>query len=205
MEFANIGTESKVSLCIHSEKTKTEFRIEAEIKKYLDDMTAVIRLFYDTGKPLSFEKVRVHLEYTPEKSPPYYWHHVRIVLHKGWYVLRVPSKTGVKLNRRNSFRVSVGVFARTNHEQLSSVTVRDISHSGFGLSTTKKDLTAAIGDTLTATFSDQGFDMKLTGRLVRIEKREEMTIYGFCFTAPCADLDSYIMMKQRPLRTRKSR
>lgn len=202
MEFANIGTKPRIALCIHSDKTKTDFRLDAKIVRYLDNTTAVIQLLHKENQPMNFEAVRVNLEYKAEHSAPYLWNHVKVVWYKGSYILRVPLTKGVKTNRRSSFRVSIGAFARTNHKELPSAVVKDISHSGFALSTNKKESVLKIGDVISASFSDQGYNLNLNGRLVRIEERDELIIYGFYFTAPCADLDQYLALKQRPLRKR---
>lgn len=203
MEFTNIDTESQIILCIHSDKTKTDFRIEAKIVKYLDKTTAVIQLLGKDNFPLSFEAVRINLEYKMKNSAPFFWNHAKLIRYKGSYILRVPLSKGVKINRRSSYRVPIGVFSRTNHAALPSAIVRDISHSGFALSSSKKEGSLDIGDVLSASFSDQGFNIQLTGRLVRTEERDGLYIYGFYFTAPCPDLDQYIALKQRPLRLKK--
>ncbi|MGN0308811.1 MAG: PilZ domain-containing protein [Lachnospiraceae bacterium] len=204
MEFTGIGEGPQITLCIHSDKTKTNFRLDAKILKYLDKSTAIVQLFHKEDQPLSFEKVRVNLEYKPEHSAPFLWNHIKIVPYKGSYIVRVGPTKGVKTNRRSSFRVSIGVFARTNNEGLPSATVRDVSHSGFALSTNKKEVKLKVGEALSASFSDQGFNIHLDGRLVRIEERDGVIIYGFCFIAPCPNLDQYIALKQRPLRKSNS-
>lgn len=203
MEFTNIGTEPRIILCLHSEKTNTEFRMDAKISKYLDKTTAIIHLLDKQNIPLNFEGIRINLEYKMENSAPYFWNHAKLVFYKGNYILRVSLPKGVKINRRSSYRVSVGVFARTNHAVLPSATVKDISHSGFALSCSTKETALKIGETVSASFSDQGFTIHLHGRLVRREERDGLTIYGFYFIAPCANLDQYIALKQRPLRLRK--
>lgn len=203
MEFVNIGTEAQILLCFHSGQTNTDFRLDAKIVKYLDETTAVIQLLDKGDQLLSFEKVSVNLEYKTENSAPYLWNHIKIVQYKGSYIIRVPLAKGVKTNRRNSFRVPIGAFARTNHEELSSAVVRDISHSGFALSSNKKVTGLKIGEVLSASFSDQGFSIHMNGKLVRVEEREGMVIYGFCFIIPCPNLDEYIALKQRPLRNKR--
>ena len=148
MEFSNIGTETQIVLCLHSDQTKTDFRLEAKIIKYLDKTTAVIQLFLEKDSPLNFESVRINLEYKTADSAPYFWNHAKLVHYQGSYILRVPHAKGVKINRRSSYRVPIGAFARTNHDELRSAVVRDISHSGFALSSNKKNpkLSSGISD-----------------------------------------------------------
>ncbi|MBQ9991747.1 MAG: PilZ domain-containing protein [Lachnospiraceae bacterium] len=203
MEFMEIGTESQIVLCLHSDQTRTDFRLDAKIMKYLDKTTAIIQFFIDEDAPLNFESVRINLEYKIANSAPYFWNHAKLVRYQGNYILRVPHAKGVKINRRSSYRVPIGTFARTNHDKLPSAVVRDISHSGFALSSNKNEIVLKVGEVISAAFTDQGFTIHLKGRLVRTEQREGMVVYGFYFITPCPNLDQYIALKQRPLRKKK--
>ena len=80
------------------------------------------------------------------------------------------------------------------------VMVKDISVSGFSISDRQRELKLRKGDQLTISFEDQGFRLELAGRVVRIEEREDMIVYGMTITNICNDLSSYINFKQRPTR-----
>lgn len=46
-------------------------------------------------------------------------------------------------------------------------------------------------------FEDIGHILDLAGRVVRVEEREDMTIYGLEICNLCKDLSSYVNIKQR--------
>ena len=77
------------------------------------------------------------------------------------------------------------------------VMVKDISLSGFSISDSKKELNLAVGDNLSIAFEDWGYQLQLDGRIVRVEEREDMTIYGLTIRNLCKDLSPYINNKQR--------
>ena len=80
------------------------------------------------------------------------------------------------------------------------VTIKDVSVSGFAISDRKKELKLSKGNQVTVSFEDLGYRMNLAGKVVRIETREDMIVYGFVITNICNDLSTYINIKQRPTR-----
>ena len=81
--------------------------------------------------------------------------------------------------------------------------VKDISITGFSITDRKKELNHSPGERLSVSFEDLAYKLDLTGSLVRIEEREEMTIYGFEITNLCKNLSPYISEKQRLSRRQK--
>ncbi len=77
------------------------------------------------------------------------------------------------------------------------VTVRDISLTGFSIADKSKDLNFEEGDQVNLYFEDLGYILDLSGAVVRIEKRDFLTIYGFSIKNLCKDLPQYINAKQR--------
>lgn len=196
MNFKDI--EPKTPLLLHIYKEDKQLNLRIHIDKFLDDTMAAVTLEYYGEQVLNFNNVIIDLEFGLEQAAPYMWKNVRVIHHKGHYILKVNAPDGIKTNRRDSFRVSVGVTGRCDKQGLSSVIVRDISHSGFALTVKKEHSKLTLGEIVAVTFNDMTFRIRLEGELVRIEDREDCTIYGFKSTAYCPTLPNYLAMKQRP-------
>ena len=195
-KFADIEEEQRLILHIHSNDKQME--MEAVLKKHLQDNLAVIELIYSGIKQLNFDNVTIDMEYCPDHDVPYIWHGVKVVFYKNAYVLQVFSD-GIRNNRRNSFRISVAkkVWCKIIGGVSQHAIVKDISLSGFSITDQKKELNMSIGSQVSISFEDWGYQIDLEGRVVRIDEREDMTIYGMVICNVCNDLSPYINMKQR--------
>lgn len=172
------------------------------IKKHLKENIALISIIHN--QRLAFESVHVDAEAMGEDHIPIMWRNVKIVSYKSDYILQAPTD-GAKHNRRGCFRVAVAIIAqmRLGGNGAKHVMVRDISLSGFSISDRKKDLELSQGTVLSIYFEDMGYMIDLTGKVVRIEEREDMTIYGFQTINLCHDLSNYLNLKQRRNRTKE--
>lgn len=181
-----------------------EMRLQAFISRILKENVAVIEVVFQDGRRLNFDNVQVSIEFSPEDGVPFIWRAARIVNVKNQYVLQV-SGDGVRHNRRSCFRVGVGVYARMAMvgRQGADVMIRDVSLSGFSIADRDKSLNLELGNELTVVFSDLGYNMKLVGRVVRMEELENMIIYGMETRNLCKDLSTYISMKQQRNRKKK--
>lgn len=195
-KFADIEEEQRLILHIRSNDKQME--MIAVLKKHLKDNLAVIDLLYSGPKPLNFDNVDIDMEYCPEQDVPFIWHNVKIVFYKNAYVLQVFSD-GIRNNRRNSFRISVAkkVWCKIIGGVSQHVILKDVSLSGFSITDQKKELNLSIGTQLSISFEEWGYQINLDGRVVRIEEREDMIIYGMVICNMCNDLSPYINMKQR--------
>lgn len=196
MNFIEI--EPKTPLMLHIYKESKQLNIQIQLERHLDDTTAVITLNYQGNQVLNFNGVTIDLEYGLQQAAPYMWKNVRVIYHRGYYILKVFAPDGIKTNRRDSFRVSIGVSGRTDNPDLSSATVRDISHSGFALASKKQVESLSLGDNIVVTFDDITFHIRLEGVLVRTEERDGIFIYGFKSTVFSPHLPQYLALKQRP-------
>ena len=171
------------------------------IKKHLKENIALVTVLHN--QRLTFDNVHVDLEATGEESIPIMWRNIKIVSYKGDYIVQAPTD-GVKHNRRGCFRVAVAMVAqmRMGGNGAKHVMVRDISLSGFALADRKKELELTKGTVLSIAFQDLGYNISLTGKVVRIEEREDMIIYGFETINLCKDLSNYLNLKQRRNRTK---
>ena len=202
LKLSEIEERSLISIIASSDMG--ELKLQAFIKKILKDNVAVIDIVFQDGRKLNFDNVQLSIEFAPEDGVPFIWRGARIVFVKNQYVLQVGGE-GVRHNRRSCFRVSVGVYARMAMigRQGTDVMIRDVSLSGFSIADRDKSLNLELGNELTVVFSDLGYNLKLQGRVVRMEEMEHMIIYGMETRNLCKDLSAYISMKQQ--RNRRNR
>lgn len=201
MKLSEIQEGSKITLRLMTKDKKLQ--LDAVLKKHIRENIASITLTCDTSKKLTFDNVRVDLEYSPEGDVPLMWYSVKVVNYKDDdYAMQVFSD-GTKHNRRGSFRVGVSSPAKVRNAAPGTpreVMVRDVSLTGFSISDRKKELSLNAGDMLSVFWEDFGHILDLTGRVVRIETQEDVIIYGFEICNVCKDLPSYINKKQRQKR-----
>lgn len=203
LKLSELEERSLISIIASSDMG--ELKMQAYIKKILKENVAVIDVIFQEGRRLNFENVQLNIEYSPEEGVPFIWRGARIVYVKNQYVLQVGGE-GVRHNRRSCFRVSVGVYARMAMvgRQGADVMIRDVSLSGFSIADRDKSLNLELGNELTVVFSDLGYNMKLVGRVVRMEEMESMIIYGMETKNLCKDLSTYVSVKQQRNRKNKN-
>lgn len=195
-KLAEIEEGARITLRISNKDNTLE--LGACIKKHVKENIALISLEYEGEQRLNFDNVQVDMEHCDAEGIPYIWHNAKIVSYKSDYVMQVPTD-GTKYNRRGCFRVSVATTALMvrGGRGAGRVIIRDISLSGFSITDHKMELGLAVGDQLSVSFEDLGHRLDLTGRVVRIEEREDMIIYGLSILNMCKDLSSYVNVKQR--------
>lgn len=186
---------------LHISNDNNSLDLYGIVKRHLKENIALITILYN--QRLNFENVHVDMEAMGEDSIPIMWRNVKVVAYKEDYVVQAPTD-GVKHNRRGCFRVPIGIVAqmRMSGNGARHVLVKDISLTGFAISDRKKELELSKGTLLSILFEDTGCVIDLTGKLVRIEEREDMTVYGFETINLCKDLSSYLSLKQRRNRTK---
>ena len=196
MKLSELEVGSQITLLIHNKNNKME--IKGVIKRHIVENVVLISMEYESTKRLIFDGVIIDMEYCNENEVPYIWHKVKIANYKNDYVMQVTSD-GTKYNRRDSFRVGVSVMAhlRVGGRNVQQVLIRDISMTGFSISDRKKELGFKKGDDIFVYFEDIGHILDLAGRVVRVEEREDMIIYGLEIRNLCKDLQSYVSLKQR--------
>lgn len=175
-----------------------QMELGATLKRHIKDNIIAIDLDYSGPQRLVFDRVLIDMECPQEDDLPLIWRNVKIVSYKSEYLLQV-SSDGVRNNRRAAFRVSVAQTAmvRIPGRAPQKILLKDISITGFSISDRSKDLNLSMGDQINVSFQDWGFDIRLDGRVVRVEEREDMIVYGFQICSQCNDLSSYISIRQR--------
>jgi len=193
--------EENTHIVFHIHHGDQQMDLGGVLKKHLQENFALVTLDYKGSQRLVFENVKIDMEFPQDNGIPMIWRNVKIINHKVAYVLQVFGD-GVRNNRRNSFRISVGKqgwFSMKGRES-RYVTVKDVSASGFSISDRKRELKLMKGDQLSVSFEDLGYRLDLVGKVVRIEDREDMIVYGMVIINICNDLSTYINIKQRPTR-----
>ena len=193
--------EENTRIVFHIHHGEQQMDLGGVLKKHLQENLAIVSLDYKGSQRLVFENVRIDMEFPQDNGVPLIWRNVKIINHKVAYVMQVTCD-GVRNNRRNSFRVSVGKqgwFSMAGRES-RYVTVKDVSASGFSISDRKRELKLMKGNQLSVSFEDLGYRLDLVGKVVRIEEREDMIVYGMVIINICNDLSTYINIKQRPTR-----
>lgn len=197
-KLEDIGEGEPITLLISNNDNSLE--MQGLLKKHVRSNIALISIEHSESdsKRLNFDNVQIDLEYAQDDDVPIVWHNAKVVSVKNEYVLQVASD-GVRHNRRNSFRVAVAKTAlmRMIGRGAQHVMIKDISITGFAISDRTKELGLSIGDKLSISFEDFGHKIDLDGRVVRIEEREDMFVYGLEIINLCKDLASYISTKQR--------
>jgi len=193
--------EENTHIVFHIYHNDQQMDLGGVLKKHLQDNIALIALDYSGSQRLVFENVTIDMELLQGDGFPLIWRNVKIINHKVAYIMQA-TVDGVRNNRRSSFRISVGKqawFSMAGRES-QYVTIKDVSVSGFSISDRKKELKLMKGNQLSVSFEDLGYRLNLVGKVVRIEEREDMIVYGMVITNICNDLSTYINIKQRPTR-----
>ncbi len=191
--------EEGSEITLHISTGDKQMDMTGNIIKFVKDDIALISLDYGGSGKLVFENVQIDVEYGSESTVPIVWRNVKIVSYQSDYAMQTPTD-GYKHNRRDSFRVSVALYAKLRNPRANDpaqVMIKDVSLSGFSITDRKKELNYSIGDEVSVGFEDIGHILNLKGRIVRIEEQEEFTIYGLTITNLCKDLSSYVNIKQR--------
>ena len=196
-KFSDIPLNTPLVLNIYNEEK--QLNLDATLVRFIDKQIAQISINYPSDRVLNFDKVQVDVEYAKYQASPYVFHNCKIVHYNKNYILQVLTEA-VKVNRRDSFRVPIGKTAHSNIPGHNMVIVRDISHSGFALTDRNKDFNLPQGAHVSISFEDFGYRISLEGTVVRIEEKEDFTVYGIKTTVFCKSLPEYIGMKQRPTR-----
>ena len=196
--------EAHQRIVLHIRNHHKHVVLGATIQKHLKDNFSLIILDYTGSKRLIFQNVKIDVEYCQSNGVPIIWPNAKIITYKNAYVLQVDSE-GVRNNRRNAFRVAVAQTAWIHipDQGPKQILLKDVSLSGFSITDRKKELGLAINNRLSMSFEEWGHKLNLEGRIVRMEEREDMIIYGLAICNMCKDLSPYISLKQRRNKNKK--
>ena len=198
-KFQDIEVNSAIVLNIHLGEKRME--LGAVIQKHLAQNLTLITLDYHGERRLNFDNVQLDVQHQAGDGVPILFHGAKIFFYKNTYLLQV-NTPGVRSNRRNSFRVSIGIMGWLNvvGKQPIQALVKDVSMTGFAITDRKRELKLVSGDRASLSFEDLTYKIRLEGKVVRIEKHDDYIVYGFTILNICNDLTTYINLKQRRIR-----
>lgn len=173
-----------------------------------------VQPFRYNGAIISFDApdINISMMALKEDSVPFFWQivHIRKVVKDGQFYHCIScNMDGVRLNRRNAFRVFVGVngdcIIMQNNKTIP-VNVRDISATGIGILASEEYATDfGFGSKIRIFFNDEDmyFKVDVIARVVRTVAAEKAFIYGCEFTCMYPQLERYIASKQLKLKKEK--
>lgn len=212
MEIYELTTAHKMSITIAN--ARTNISLNSNIV-FVEDNKLYVEPFVYQGAVLNFDSANVTISmiaYEEEKSP-YLWQVVHIVKETrdnvSYHVIS-SNLSGVKINRRENFRLFLGFdgTATLMGGQPFDVVVKDISSSGFAvLVDMNKPISVHKNDIMQLEFVDKTFDedFVLTGRVVRMDKTDKYFLYGCRLATENPTIDKYIANKQLENRVNSAR
>lgn len=203
MEIYELTTAHKMSITIAN--ARTNISLNSNIV-FVEDNKLYVEPFVYEGAVLNFDSANVTLSmiaYEEEKSP-YLWQVVHIakeIRDNTPYHVISSNLAGVKINRRENFRLFLGIegTATLMGGRPFNVLVKDISSSGFAvLVDMNNPISVHKNDIMQLEFSDHTFDeaFVLNGRVVRMDKTDKYLLYGCRLVSENPAIDKYIANKQ---------
>ena len=212
MEIYELTPEHKMSITIAN--ARTNISLNSNIV-FVEDNKLYVEPFVYEGAVLNFDSANVTISmiaYEEEKSP-YLWQVVHIgneIRDNTPYHVVSSNLSGVKINRRENFRVFLGLEGQATimGGRPFEVLVKDISSSGFAvLVDMTKPISVHKNDIMQLEFNDKTFeeDFILNGRVVRMDKTDKYLLYGCRLVAENPAIDKYIANKQLENRVNSAR
>lgn len=212
MEMYELTPEHKMSITIAN--ARTNISLNSNIV-FVEDNKLYVEPFVYEGAVLNFDSANVTISmiaYEEEKSP-YLWQVVHIgkeIRDNVPYHVISSSLSGVKINRRENFRLFLGIEGQATimGGKPFDVLVKDISSSGFAiLVDMNKPMSVHKNDMIQLQFADTTFDedFVLNGRVVRMDKTDRYLLYGCRLVSENPAIDKYIANKQLENRVNSAR
>lgn len=198
-----------VSITIHNGDNK--MTMESHIINIVDNCL-VVEPFLVEGAILNFPpNMDIEMMVVHPESTPLYWQKVNIVIklyHEQNCHVIMSKLPGVKLNRRNNFRVFVGSNCKMTGatKEPINVTLKDISNSGFAV-LVNKDVEIDLHKKISVEYTDNSFQkfFELSGRPIRKAEINNQTLYGCILDRKYPDLEGYLTQKQMEKRPNRKK
>lgn len=204
MEIREITSSFKMSITISNQRS--DITLSSEIAFVQNDKLYVLP-FEHNGVILNFnsDSVVISMIAYQEEKAPYLWKIVHIgreVIDGVTYHVITSDVVGVRINRRENFRVFLGIDGKATilgKDVPFDAMVKDISESGFAILV---DITSEVkinkNEAVMIDFYDAGLEehFNLTGRVVRAEVTEKYVLYGCRLLKDSPLVRKYIANKQ---------
>ncbi|MBQ7766170.1 MAG: PilZ domain-containing protein [Lachnospiraceae bacterium] len=213
MEIRELDPSFKMSITISNQQS--QMTLNSEIAFVSGDKLYVTP-FEHNGVILNFNTGAVVISmiaYQEEKTP-FLWKIVHInretVDGVNYHVI-TSDVSGVKINRRENFRVFIGIDGKATilgKDVPFDVMIKDVSESGFAILV---DITSQVkinkNEAVMIDFYDKTIDERfnLTGRVVRAEMTERYVLYGCRLLKDTGIMRKYIANKQLANRVNSNR
>lgn len=204
MKLGEISKDSLIHIAITRGRTSVSLVSEPTI---VSDEMLFVKPFMHNDSYISFSSPDLHIEMMVVNpgEVPYFWKSVVITkeMVNGEIYHCIRSKLpGVKLNRRNSFRVYIGehgtlIDSPGNGER--DVRIKDISSNGISfVAKGEEESDFRLGDRVHLMYrdSEEHFIIDVESRIVRAEKHKAGMVYGCSFVKSYPQIDRYIATKQ---------
>ena len=204
MEIREITPSFKMSITISNQQSSMTMNSDIA---FVDGNKLYVMPFEHNGVILNFSAGTVAismLAYEEEKTP-YLWKLVRInreMIDGVTYHVITSEVSGVKINRRENFRVYIGIEGKATilgKETPFDVLIKDVSETGFAiLLDVNSEIKINKNEAVMIDFYDKGLDERfsLTGRVVRAEVSEKNILYGCRLLKDSPLMRKYIANKQ---------
>ncbi len=200
MTFADLNQGDQVTLTVYAGEEQMVFK--STILNIVDNCVVIEPILVE-GAILNFLKdMKIEFMAVHSGETPIFWKSVKVevkLFHDRNVHVISSGLPGVKLNRRNYFRVYIGKNVKMNggKDGPMNVMLKDISGSGFAVMLDKKS-TLELHKKISVEYSDQSLQkyFELSGRPIRTEVTDSYNVYGCVLDRHNPDLDSYLNQKQ---------
>lgn len=208
MLLSQLVENSNLVLDIKINNQHLEFKsvVVAKISGYV--LIESIRI---KGKVVNFEtgNVLIDMLFIREEIAPIIWKRVllkNITYNNKTYYKVVPTGDGFEINRRNAFRMYIGINGVVQvgvNSPAVDVIVKDASETGFSF-VCKENIDKPLKSTVRLVFADNNKTYSLSGILIRQEEINEVKyVYGCMLNIKSQLLNQYINQKQREMLSRQ--
>ena len=213
MEIRELDPSFKMSITISNQQS--QMTLNSEIA-FVNGDKLYVTPFEHNGVILNFNSgaVAISMIAYQEEKTPFLWKIVHInretVDGVNYHVI-TSEVSGVKINRRENFRVFIGIDGKATilgKDVPFDVMIKDVSESGFAILV---DLTSQVkinkNEAVMIDFYDKIIDERfnLTGRVVRAEVTERYVLYGCRLLKDSGIMRKYIANKQLANRVNSNR
>ncbi|MBQ7834082.1 MAG: PilZ domain-containing protein [Lachnospiraceae bacterium] len=213
MEIREITPNFKMSITISNQQSS--MTLNSDIA-FVEGDKLYVMPFEHNGVILNFNSgaVAISMIAYEEEKTPYLWKIVHInreFIDGVTYHVITSEVSGVKINRRENFRVFIGIDGKATilgKEVPFDVLIKDISESGFAIILdANSEVKINKNEAVMIDFYDKGLDERfnLTGRVVRAEVTEKNVLYGCRLLKDSPLVRKYIANKQLEHRVNTSK
>lgn len=204
MKIGDLEANKRICVEVIARAGKKEYQV---ITRFSEGGVVFIDAIRFKNQVINFMQPGIILNviYAREGEKPIVWRDclMKVVEFKGkQYHAIICKKVGVEVNRRTSVRIFVGDPGSAmigEHRSAMSITVKDISSTGFSFLSTKK-VDAKPGDHVRISFDVKSHHLhfELEGKVVRTKEEEDgRSFYGCKMETDYRALDEYIAQRQR--------